>query len=139
MRSVRFAVVTIVPIGLVVAWLYALMYLAGFALNWVTATIAAVSIGIGIDYSIHMTQRVPRGAGKSCGQGPGAASSGAGDRRSTHGLGGYQHRRIHRHGLRTHAFVRLLRHTHHLNDIPAATASLVVLPSLLLLVAPASE
>ncbi|MEE8442342.1 MAG: MMPL family transporter, partial [Dehalococcoidia bacterium] len=42
---------------LVVAWLYALMYLAGFALNWVTATIAAVSIGIGIDYSIHMTQR----------------------------------------------------------------------------------
>ena len=33
------------------------MYLAGFALNWVTATIAAVSIGIGIDYSIHMTQR----------------------------------------------------------------------------------
>ncbi len=57
MRSVRFAVVTIVPIGLVVAWLYALMYLAGFALNWVTATIAAVSIGIGIDYSIHMTQR----------------------------------------------------------------------------------
>ena len=60
MRSVRFAIVTIVtivPIGLVVAWLYALMYLAGFALNWVTATIAAVSIGIGIDYSIHMTQR----------------------------------------------------------------------------------
>ena len=57
MRSVRFAIVTIVPIGLVVAWLYALMHLAGFALNWVTATIAAVSIGIGIDYSIHMTQR----------------------------------------------------------------------------------
>ncbi len=57
MRSVRFAIVTIIPIGLVVAWLYAFMYLAGFALNWVTATIAAVSIGIGIDYSIHMTQR----------------------------------------------------------------------------------
>ena len=57
MRSVRFAIVTIIPIGLVVAWLYAFMYLAGFALNWVTATIAAISIGIGIDYSIHMTQR----------------------------------------------------------------------------------
>jgi predicted RND superfamily exporter protein len=57
MRSVRFALVTIIPIGLVVAWLYAFMYLAGFALNWVTATIAAISIGIGIDYSIHMTQR----------------------------------------------------------------------------------
>jgi predicted RND superfamily exporter protein len=56
-RSMRYALVTIVPIGLVVAWLYAFMYLAGFALNYVTAIIAAVSIGIGIDYSTHMTQR----------------------------------------------------------------------------------
>ena len=40
-----------------VAWLYGLMYLAGFALNYVTATIGAVSIGVGIDYSIHMTER----------------------------------------------------------------------------------
>jgi predicted RND superfamily exporter protein len=57
MRSFRYALVTIVPIGLVVAWLYGLMYLAGFALNYVTATIGAVSVGVGIDYSIHMTQR----------------------------------------------------------------------------------
>ncbi|MDA0988157.1 MAG: efflux RND transporter permease subunit [Chloroflexi bacterium] len=56
-RSMRYALVTIVPIGLVVAWLYAFMYLAGFALNYVTAIIAAVSIGVGIDYSTHMTQR----------------------------------------------------------------------------------
>ena len=57
MRSARYALVTIVPIGLVVSWLYAFMYLAGFHLNFVTATIAAVSIGVGIDYSIHFTQR----------------------------------------------------------------------------------
>ena len=57
MRSFRYAVVTIIPIGLVVAWLYGLMYLTGFALNYVTATIGAVSIGVGIDYSIHMTER----------------------------------------------------------------------------------
>lgn len=57
MRSLSFAVVTIVPIGLVVSWLYAFMYLTGYSLNFVTATIAAVSIGVGIDYSIHMTQR----------------------------------------------------------------------------------
>ncbi len=56
-RSVRYAIVTVIPIGLVVAWLYAIMELAGFALNFVTATIGAVSIGVGIDYSIHMTQR----------------------------------------------------------------------------------
>lgn len=56
-RSVRFAVVTIIPIGLVVVWLYAIMYISGFALNFVTATIGAVSIGVGIDFSIHLTQR----------------------------------------------------------------------------------
>lgn len=57
MRSVRYAVVTIIPIGLVVAWLYGFMQLSGFALNFVTATIGAVSVGVGIDYSIHMTER----------------------------------------------------------------------------------
>ena len=56
-RSLRYALVTIVPVGLVVTWLYAFMYLSGFALNYVTAVIAAVSIGVGIDYSTHMTQR----------------------------------------------------------------------------------
>lgn len=56
-RSVRFAIVTIIPIGLVVVWLYAIMYISGFALNFVTATIGAVSIGVGIDFSIHLTQR----------------------------------------------------------------------------------
>ena len=57
MRSIRYGVVTIVPIGLVVAWLYGFMYLFGFGLNFVTATIAAISIGVGVDYAIHMTQR----------------------------------------------------------------------------------
>jgi predicted RND superfamily exporter protein len=64
MRSLRYALVTIVPIGLVVAWLYAFMYLAGFALNYVTSIIAAVSIGVGIDYSTHMTQRFREELGK---------------------------------------------------------------------------
>ena len=57
MRSLRFGIVTIIPIGLVVAWLYGFMYLFGFGLNFITATIAAISIGVGIDYSIHFTQR----------------------------------------------------------------------------------
>ena len=56
-HSIRYALVTVVPIALVVSWLYAFMYVAGFHLNFVTATIAAVSIGVGIDYSIHVTQR----------------------------------------------------------------------------------
>jgi predicted RND superfamily exporter protein len=65
MRSIRFGVVTIIPIGLVVAWLYALMYAFGFGLNFVTATIAAVSIGVGIDYAIHMTQRFREELGRA--------------------------------------------------------------------------
>lgn len=65
MRSVRYAVVTVIPIGLVVAWLYATMYLAGFALNFVTATIGALSIGVGIDYSIHMTERYREELGRA--------------------------------------------------------------------------
>ena len=56
-RSIRYALVTVVPVAVVVSWLYAFMYVAGFHLNFVTATIAAVSIGVGIDYSIHVTQR----------------------------------------------------------------------------------
>jgi len=57
MRSFRYALITIIPIGLVVTWLYGVMYLTGFALNYVTATIGAVSLGVGIDYSIHITER----------------------------------------------------------------------------------
>ena len=65
MRSLRYAVVTIIPIGLVVAWLYALMYLIGFSLNFVTAIIGAISIGVGIDNSIHMTERFREELGRS--------------------------------------------------------------------------
>ena len=57
MRSLKYAVVTVIPVILVVAWLYGIMYALGFALNFVTAMIGAISIGVGIDYSIHMTQR----------------------------------------------------------------------------------
>ncbi|MDH3398442.1 MAG: MMPL family transporter, partial [Acidimicrobiia bacterium] len=57
MRSLRYAVVSIIPILLVVAWLYAFMYFAGFGVNVATATIGAISIGIGIDFAIHFTMR----------------------------------------------------------------------------------
>jgi predicted RND superfamily exporter protein len=57
LRSLRYGLVSVVPIMMVVAWLYAVMYAAGFAINLVTATIAAVSIGIGIDFAIHYIAR----------------------------------------------------------------------------------
>ena len=68
MRSLRYAVVTVIPVGLVVAWLLALMYLIGFNLNFVTATIGAISIGVGIDYSIHMTERFREEMGRAAGR-----------------------------------------------------------------------
>ena len=45
-RSFRYALVTILPIGLVVSWLYGIMYIGGYSLNLVTATIGAISIGV---------------------------------------------------------------------------------------------
>ncbi len=57
MRSVRYGLVAVTPILLVVAWLYGVMELTGFAINLVTGTIGAVSIGIGIDFAIHYIMR----------------------------------------------------------------------------------
>ncbi len=56
-RSLKYSIITVLPIGLVVSWLYGIMYLGGYSLNLVTATIGAISIGVGIDFSIHITQR----------------------------------------------------------------------------------
>ncbi len=57
LRSIRYGFASILPIVMVVSWLYGFMFLAGFAINLVTATIAAVSIGIGIDFAIHFIAR----------------------------------------------------------------------------------
>ena len=56
-RSFRYTVITIVPVLLVACWLYGFMYVVGYNLNMMTATIAAISIGVGIDFSIHFTVR----------------------------------------------------------------------------------
>jgi predicted RND superfamily exporter protein len=56
-RSLRYAVMTIIPVLLVACWLYGFMYVAGYSLNMLTATIAAISIGVGIDFSVHFTER----------------------------------------------------------------------------------
>jgi len=57
MRSLRYALVGVVPILLVVTWLYGIMYVAGYSINVVTSIIGAVSIGIGIDFSTHYAMR----------------------------------------------------------------------------------
>lgn len=57
MRSVRYGVVSAAPVVLVTAWLYGFMYAIGANVNVVTATIGAISVGIGIDFSVHFTMR----------------------------------------------------------------------------------
>jgi len=57
LRSIRYGFASIVPIVMVITWLYAFMELAGYSINLVTATIAAVSVGIGIDFAIHFISR----------------------------------------------------------------------------------
>jgi predicted RND superfamily exporter protein len=56
-RSVKQALISLTPILLVVIWLYGLIYALGYSLNIVTVTIATISLGVGIDYCIHVTER----------------------------------------------------------------------------------
>jgi predicted RND superfamily exporter protein len=48
---------TTLPIAVVIVWLYALIEVAGYGLNMITVSIAAISLGVGIDYVIHVVER----------------------------------------------------------------------------------
>ena len=76
-RSIKQAIVSLTPILLVVIWLYGLIYAFGYSLNIVTVTIATISLGVGIDYCIHVTERYREEKEK-----------GANHRQALHGVGG---------------------------------------------------
>ncbi len=57
MRSLKYAITSIIPILFVVAWVYGFMFLVDLAINPITATIAAIAIGVGIDFATHFTVR----------------------------------------------------------------------------------
>ena len=40
-----------------IVWLYAIVGITGYGLNMVTVSIAAISLGVGIDYVIHVIER----------------------------------------------------------------------------------
>jgi predicted RND superfamily exporter protein len=50
-------ILTIAPVALVVLWTYGLMYATGIPFGPVTATIAALAIGIGVPFTIHIARR----------------------------------------------------------------------------------
>jgi predicted RND superfamily exporter protein len=55
-RSIKFSLISLSPVVLVTLWTFGFMGLAGLDLNFITATIAAVSLGLGVDYTIHAVQ-----------------------------------------------------------------------------------
>jgi predicted RND superfamily exporter protein len=57
MRSLKYALISVVPMLLVLGWLFGFMYLFDYSINPVTATIAAIAIGVGVDYAMHFTIR----------------------------------------------------------------------------------
>lgn len=57
-RSLRYAGLTMIPVTLVVFWIPLTLYVTGIDLNLITAMIGSIIVGIGIDYGIHMTERI---------------------------------------------------------------------------------
>ena len=56
-RPLLLATITSAPIFLMIVWLYAIVGITGYGLNMVTVSIAAISLGVGIDYVIHVIER----------------------------------------------------------------------------------
>jgi predicted RND superfamily exporter protein len=56
-RSYLLGTVTLLTLVFVIIWTAGSMHLLGIPLNVVTVTIAAITVGLGIDYSIHVSQR----------------------------------------------------------------------------------
>lgn len=56
-RSLFLGMMTLLPLVMVIAWTTGGMHYFGIPLNVVTVTISAITVGLGIDYGIHITQR----------------------------------------------------------------------------------
>ena len=50
--------VTWVPLMVVVVWVYGIMGLTGYQLNSQSVTIGALTLGLGVDYAVHLTTRL---------------------------------------------------------------------------------
>jgi len=55
--SAALGAITVLPVGLAVAWIIGTMSLLGYPLSVLNIIIASLTIGIGVDYSIHVTER----------------------------------------------------------------------------------
>jgi len=60
-NSTVYGILTIIPISFVLAWEPGFLVAMDVSLSVITISIASIMIGIGIDYGIHITQRVREG------------------------------------------------------------------------------
>tara|TARA_B100001115_G_C15848408_1_gene429107 strand:+ start:7498 stop:10263 length:2766 start_codon:yes stop_codon:yes gene_type:complete len=57
-KGVSRGFVTWIPLMVVVIWVYGIMGLTGYQLNSQTVTIGALTLGLGVDYAVHLTTRL---------------------------------------------------------------------------------
>ena len=56
-RKPLLGLITIIPVLISMVWILGTMYFIGYDLNILTITVTSLTIGIGIDYAIHATER----------------------------------------------------------------------------------
>lgn len=56
-RSIMLGLMTMIPVIFCVVWILGTMYLLGISLNIMTLMVTSLTIGIGVDYGIHISNR----------------------------------------------------------------------------------
>jgi predicted RND superfamily exporter protein len=56
-RSLSLGIIAVVPVAISTIWILGTMFLLGISINVFTVMVTALTIGLGIDYSIHITER----------------------------------------------------------------------------------
>jgi hypothetical protein len=56
-RSASLGLIALIPVGFSIVWILGTMFYIGYTLNALTITVTSITIGIGIDYAIHATER----------------------------------------------------------------------------------
>lgn len=56
-RKLTLGFIVIIPVLISIIWILGTMYFIGYSLNILTITVTSLTIGIGIDYAIHATER----------------------------------------------------------------------------------
>lgn len=56
-RNLILGLITIIPVAICMIWIVGTIYFIGYSFNIMTIMVTSLTIGIGIDYAIHATQR----------------------------------------------------------------------------------